>query len=58
MEQYWTERKGEKGDEKKEHDSASSIKISLDHSIRKLVSAFSTHKLSAFTGYIVLQSLI
>lgn len=55
MEQYRTERKGEK-EEKKELDSASSIKISLDHSILKLVSAFSTHKLSAFTGYIVLQS--
>jgi hypothetical protein len=56
MEQYWTERKGEKGEEKKERDSASAIKISLDHSRRKLVSAFSTHKLSAFTGCIVLQS--
>lgn len=55
MEQYWTERKGEKGEEK-EHNSTSSIKISLDHSILKRVSAFSTHKLSAFTSYMVLQS--
>lgn len=56
MEQYWAERKGGKGEEKKEHNSASSIKISLDHSILKRVSAFSTHKLSTFTSYMVLQS--